>query len=193
MGYLQDLLGTSYKEGMSEEELSKALEKVVKAKEKQAEADLTKVKNAFNKASSEVAEYKHKLQEHLSDEEKKATEQAELLEQLKAENAEFKKTSAIAKSTAEFAKLGYDDELATKTAQALYDGDMATVFANQKAFLESREREIRAGVMKETPVPPASGSSADGAKSVTRESIMSIKDPVERQSAISEHHDLFGY
>lgn len=192
MSFLTELLGDAFKEGMSEDELSKALEKVLKAKEKQTEADVTKLKNAFNKASSEVAEYKHKLQEHLSDEEKKANEQAELLEKLQAENAEFKKSSEIAKSTAEFAKLGYDDELATKTAQALYDGDMATVFANQKTFLESREREIRAGVMKETPVPPAQGS-ANSHTTVTRESIMSISDPSERQAAIAENHELFGY
>jgi hypothetical protein len=191
MSYLKELLGDSFKEGMSEDELSKAIEKAVKAKEKQAEQDLTKIKNAFNKASSEVAEYKHKLQEHLSDEEKKSSEQADLLKQLQEENAAFKRQSAIAENRAKFISFGYGEDLAQKTAEALFDGDLETVFANHKTAWEAKEKEIRAGVMKSTPVPPAGASTANG--SVTRESIMQIKDPSERQAQIAEHHDLFGY
>lgn len=191
MSYLQELLGSAYKEGLSEDELSKAIEKAVNAKEKQAEQDLTKIKNAFNKASSEVAEYKHKLQEHLSDEEKKSSEQADLLKQLQEENAAFKRQSAIAENRAKFISFGYGEDLAQKTAEALFDGDLETVFANHKTAWEAKEKEIRAGVMRSTPVPPAGGATANS--SVTRESIMSIKDPVERQAQIAEHHDLFGY
>lgn len=191
MGYLQDLLGDAYVEGMSEEALSKAIEKAVKAKEKQAETDLSKIKNAFNKASSEVAEYKHRLQEHLSDDEKKSSEQAELLKQLQEENAAFKRQNAIAENKAKFLSFGYAEDLAQKTAEALFDGDLETVFANHKTAWDAKEKEIRAGVMKSTPVPPAAGSGKSGA--VTRESIMQIKDPVARQAAIAENHDLFGY
>lgn len=190
MGYLQDLLGSAYREGMTEDELSKAIEKAVNAKEKQAEQDLTKIKNAFNKASSEVAEYKHKLQEHLSDEEKKSSEQADLLKQLQEENAAFKRQSAIAENRAKFISFGYGEDLAQKTAEALFDGDLETVFANHKTAWEAKEKEIRAGVMRSTPVPPAGGAPANGA--VTRESIMQIKDPVERQAQIAEHFELFG-
>lgn len=191
MGYLQDLLGDSFKEGMTEDEISKAVEKAVKAKEKQAEADLTKIKNAFNKASSEVAEYKHKLQEHLSEDEKKKSEQEELLEKLQQENAEFKKQSVIAQHKANFVALGYNEELAEKTATALFEGDMDSVFENFKTAKADLEKGIRADAMKNTPVPPAGGST--GGKAVTRESIMSIKDPAERQAAIAENHELFGY
>ena len=190
MGYLQDLLGSAYREGLSEDELSKAIEKAVNAKEKQAEQDLTKIKNAFNKASSEVAEYKHKLQEHLSDEEKKSSEQADLLKQLQEENAAFKRQSAIAENRAKFISFGYAEDLAQKTAEALFDGDLETVFANHKTAWEAKEKEIRAGGMRSTPVPPAGGAPASGA--VTRESIMQIKDPVERQAQIAEHFELFG-
>lgn len=190
MGYLQDLLGDSYKEGMDEEALSKAVEKAVKAKEKQAEQDLTKIKNAFNKASSDLADYKHKLQEHQSDDERRASEQSELLKQLQEENAAFKRQTAIAENKAKFMSFGYADELAQKTAEALFDGDLETVFANHKTAWEAKEKEIRAGVMQSTPVPPASGSTNTA---VTKESIMAMKDPVARQAAIAEHHDLFGY
>ena len=188
MSYLSDLLGSSYVEGMSEEDISKAVEKAVKAREKQAEADLTKIRNAFNKASSEVAEYKHKLADHMSDEEKKATEQAELLKQLQAENEAFKKQSAIADNRAKFISLGFDEDSASKSAEALYNGDLASVFNGIKSVWDTKEKEIRAGVMKDAPTPPAGGSGP----AVTRDSIMSIKDPIERQAAIAEHRDLFG-
>ena len=190
MSFLQDLLGDSYKEGLSEDELSKAVEKAVNAKEKQAEQDLTKIKNAFNKASSDLADYKHKLQEHQSDDERRSSEQAELLKQLQEENAAFKRQTAIAENKAKFMSFGYADELAQRTAEALFDGDLETVFANHKTAWEAKEKEIRAGVMQSTPVPPASGSTNTA---VTKESIMAMKDPVARQAAIAEHHDLFGY
>lgn len=190
MSYLQELLGSAYKEGLSEEELSKAIEKAVKAKEKQAETDFTKIKNAFDKASSDIAEYKQKLKDSLSEDEKKATETQELIERLQRENAEFKRSSEIADYKAKFITSGYSEELAQKTAEALADGDMATVFANHKTAWEAKEKEIRAGVVKNNPVPPAGASGNTG---LTREAILDIKDPVERQNAIAENPGLFGY
>ena len=190
MSYLQDLLGDAYKEGMDEEALSKAVEKVVKAKEKQAEAETLKIKNAFNKASSDLADYKHQLADHLSEDEKKKKEQEELLQKLQAENDEFKKQSAIAQNKANFITLGCSEDLAQQTAEALFDGNLDTVFANLRSARDAFEKDIRAGVMKDTPVPPAS-TGAGGA--VTRESIMAIKDPDLRQAEIAQHMDLFGY
>jgi nitrate/nitrite-specific signal transduction histidine kinase len=189
MSFLQEYLGDAYKEDMSQDDLAKALEKVTKAREKQAEADLTKLKNAFNKASSDLAEYKHKLQAQMTEEDQKKAEQAELLEKLQAENAAFRKQTAIAENKAKFISFGYADDLAEKTAEALFDGDLETVFANHKAAWEAKEQEIRAGMMRNAPMPPA----GNGNVSVSRESIMQIKDPAERQAQIAEHHDLFGY
>lgn len=188
MSYLQDLLGDAYKEGMDEETLSKAVEKVVKAKEKQAESDLSKIKTAFNKASSDVAEYKRKLQENLSDDQKKADETAELIRTLQEENAAFKRSSAIADNKAKFISFGYDEALAQQTAEALFDGNLDVVFANHKTAWEAKEKEIRAGVMKDTPIPPAS----TGANAMTKDDIMKIRDSEERQAAIASHRELFG-
>lgn len=188
MSFLQDLLGSSYKEGLTEDELSKAVEKAMTAKEKAAESELTKMKNAFNKASSEVADYKKRLQEKQSDEEKKASEQAELLEQLRLENEEFKKQSAIAQNKAQFAALGLEDELAASSAEALYGGDMKVVFDNLRSFKAELEKGIRADVMKNTPTPPAGG----GSTAMTKDEIMNIRDSEERQLAIAEHPELFG-
>ena len=180
---LNELLGDAYKEGMSEEELSQAFEKVLAKRD----AETAKLKTAFNKASSDVAKYKKNLEDKMSDEEKKANEQKELLERLQKENAEFKKQSVLASNKAELVALGYNDELAVKASQALYDGDMKKFFGFHKTMLEEYNTNLRAENMKATPTPPASA----GGTVVTKEYIMSIKDSEERQAAIAQHIELF--
>lgn len=188
MSFLQEYLGEAYKEGMTEEELSAAIESAVLAERKKSAADYAKMKTSFDKASSEVAKHKKELAAYLTDEQKKESEKNALLEELKAQNEEFKKAAKIGEYKAKFLSQGYSDEMAAETAGALYDGDMDKVLANQTSFLAEKEKSIRAEIMKGTPVPPA-GNGAPAP--VTKESILSIKDPVERQAAIAEHIDLF--
>ena len=56
MSYLSDQLGEAYKEGMTEDEISAALE----AKYQSRDAEMNRLKNALTKANSEAAEYKKK-------------------------------------------------------------------------------------------------------------------------------------
>jgi len=196
MSYLKDLLGNSYKEGMSEEEMSAAIEKAVSEREKERDKETKKAKASFDRTSSEIAEYKRQLNDYkqqlkdrMTDEEKNRKEQEDLLEALRKDNEEMKKQIAIADSKAKLAGLGYSEDLASETATALYSGDLETVYRNQKAFMEAREKEIRAQVIKDTPVPPA----GSGTSVVTKESILAIQDPSERQEAMAQNHELFGF
>jgi hypothetical protein len=182
MSFITEQLGDSYKEGMSEEEVSALLEKVWAAKEKEH----AKTKSALDKTSSDVAKLKKELNEHQTEEEKAKNAQAEEIERLRAENEAFKKSSAISEITGKLIGLGYADTLASETAEALYNSDMDKFFANTKTMLTDLEKNIKAGVMKGTPTPPAGTSDT-----MTRESIMAIKDAVERQAAIASHIDLF--
>ena len=77
MSYLSDLLGEAYKEGMTEEEISAALE----GKKSSSDAEMNRLKNALTKANSEAAEWKKKVREYQTDEEAKAAgmDQAKLL------------------------------------------------------------------------------------------------------------------
>lgn len=115
--------------------------------------DAEKTKAALDKASSEAASYKKQLREHMSEEEAKAAKEAEekaaLLE--RAEKAEHAlSVNGYVKS---YLSMGYDEKLAESTAEALVKGDMATVFANQKAFTENREKTLKAEWLKGTPRP----------------------------------------
>ena len=101
MSYLSELLGTSYKEGMTEEDISNALEKL--NKNSVSEAD--KLKIQLSKANSEAAEYKKQLRAKQTDDEAAAAETKAAIEQLMAENAELKKSMDIANKTAKNIKI----------------------------------------------------------------------------------------
>lgn len=77
MSYLSELLGDKYKEGMSEAEISKALQDVNGARDKDYNAlkgDLAKLNAAKDKANSEAADYKRQLREKQSQAEKDAAD-----------------------------------------------------------------------------------------------------------------------
>lgn len=60
MSYLSDLLGDAYKEGMTEEEISTALQSAG-AGAKDNEAEVNRLKAQLSKANSEAADYKKQL------------------------------------------------------------------------------------------------------------------------------------
>jgi hypothetical protein len=184
MSFITDQLGDSYKEGMSEDEVSALLEKVWAAKEKEH----AKTKSALDKTSSDVAKLKKELGAHQTEEEKAKSAQEAEIERLRAENEQFKKASAINEITGKLIGLGYADTLAAETAEALYNSDMDTFFANTRTMLTDLEKNIKAGVMKGAPTPRPS----EGATAMTKEEIMKIRDSEERQMQIAAHRDLFG-
>lgn len=124
-------------------------------------AELERYKSAVSKANSEAAEWKRKHNDLLSEEDRKKQERDEEFNSMKEELEQLKKDKLIASHKAEFLALGYDDALATETAQAMADGDAAKVFANQKRFLESHDKAYKAQLMGDTYTPPA-GNPAGG-------------------------------
>lgn len=183
MGYLQELLGEAYKEGMSEEELSAALQSAgVGVVDPELTGKYSKLKDAFNKSSSETAKYKKLYNEKLSDEEKQKNEQAEVLRALQEENETLKKAQTVADYTAHFISLGFTQENAAATAKAMAEGDMDTVFKNTAATNAAREKKILADALKQTPVPPA----GDGNDIMTKEKFGKL-DWSKQMEWIKEH------
>ena len=113
-------------------------------------------KATFDKASSELASYKKQLREKQTDEEAKAAKDAEERTALLARLEELENEKAVNGYVTSYLAMGYDEKLARASAEAIVKGDMETVFANQKAHTESREKALRAELLKETP-PPAGG------------------------------------
>ena len=73
MSYLSDLLGDSYKEGMTEEEISTALQAAGAGQNNDAE--INRLKAQLSKANSEAADYKKQLRGKQTADEAAAAEQ----------------------------------------------------------------------------------------------------------------------
>ncbi len=118
-------------------------------------------KAIYDKTSSEAANYKKQLREKQSDEEAKAAKEAEEKAALMARLEELEREKTVGVYTNSYLALGYDEKTAKANAEALAKGDMETVFANHKTFIETREKALRAELLKQTP-PPASGTPDKG-------------------------------
>ena len=166
MSYLSDLLGKAYKEGMTEDEISAALETVGQGNE----AEVNRLKAALSKANSEAADYKKQLRTKQTDDEAAAAAQKEEHDRLVQENADLKRSMALSERKAKLLAMGYDESLADETAAAMVDGDMDKVMANQSKYLEVQKKNIQADAMRNTPRPAAgddgSGGSMDYAKKI---------------------------
>ena len=112
MSYLSDLLGKAYKEGMTEDEISAALETVGQGNE----AEVNRLKAALSKANSEAADYKKQLRTKQTDDEAAAAAQKEEHDRLVQENADLKRSMALSERKAKLLAMGYDESLADETA-----------------------------------------------------------------------------
>lgn len=160
MSYLSDLLGDNYHEGMTEEEISTALESAKVGVSNGNE--INNLRAALSKANGEAADYKRQLRSRQTAEEAAAAEQKSLMEQLTQENTSLKRTISISEQTTKLMGLGYAADLASATATALIDGDLETVIKNQATFLDAQKESILADRMKNTPRPAAGAAGGAG-------------------------------
>lgn len=119
-------------------------------------------KDVYDKATSDLAEWKRKHNALLSEEDKKKQESEEELTTLRKRVEEMEKEKLISGHKARFLALGYDETLADETAQAMANGETDKVFANQKKFLESHDKAYKAQLMGQTSTPPAGSSAGSG-------------------------------
>lgn len=154
MSFLSDLLGNAYKEGMTEEEISKALEEVQGTSAK----ELIKTKNALTKSNAEAAEYKRQLRAKQSADEVAEAERKAEHDRIVEENAKLSKQVRIMELSSSLVGQGYELSLAQETATAMAEGDMTKVLANQSKFLDAQKAQIKADLMKSTPRPGAGAS-----------------------------------
>lgn len=154
---LKGLLGEQYKDGMTIEEIEAALSGVDAPENETQRREIERLTQALTKSNSEAAENKRKLREKQTEEEQQKEERDRIMKELKDEVNLLREEKAVASHKAQFLSLGYDDALATESAQALVKGELDKVFANQKKYNESYAQNIKKELMKNTPTPPAGG------------------------------------
>lgn len=180
---IKDLLKDAYKEGMSVEEIEAALQHIDLP---DGTAEIERLKTALSKSNSEAADYKKQLREKMTADEIKAKEDADKQEKLQRDYDELLRKVSIADNKARLLSIGYEDALATETAEAMVSGEIEKVFANQKKHLDAVEKKIRADILKETPKPEGGKST----KEVTKEQFDSM-GYTEREKLFEENPDIY--
>ena len=186
---IKDLLKDAYKEGMTIDEINTALEGIELPTDNSAEID--RLKNALSKSNSEAANYKKQLNEKLSAEELKAKEDAEKWDELIKERDALLREKTITGHKANYLALGYDEKLATDTAEAMANGELDKVFANQRKHIESVEKKIREEVLKDTPKPEG----GKGSETITKENFSKMSIAEQYKFSIEhpeEYKTLYG-
>lgn len=122
------------------------------------------LKETFDKKASETAELSKQLKARLTAEEQKSLADKETqeayearLQESDAKIAELQKKITVSEHKNKFLALGYDEKLAAETAEALANGDVEKVFANQQKFNATLETRIKADLMKKTHAPDGVG------------------------------------
>ena len=153
MADLQTLLGDAYKEGMKLNEINAAL--ADRELMDKSEMDGYVPKSLLDKANTEAADYKKKWRGALSDAERKAQDEKEKQTAMENELNQLRRDSRIAAYEKNYIGLGYDEKSAKEIAEAMFDGEMDTVFMLQKKFQENKERAIKADMMKNMSIAPS--------------------------------------
>ena len=147
-------------ESMTAEEKLSALE----AYEIEEKSDDSKLKEALNKATAEASKYKKELREKQTETERLEAERKEEIEKKEAQLAELLKEKTVAEHKANFLKVGYSDELANESAEAIANGDYGKVFSNLGTFLTEKEKTIKEDLLKKTPKPTGGNSTLEVTK-----------------------------
>lgn len=144
-------------------------------------------KEQFDKTASELAAKKKELAAKMSADEQKEQADKEAMDELQNKYDKLLHESLVSKNKAELLALGYEDKLANDTAEAMANGDLATVFKNQKKHLDKFEAEIKAEALKSTPKP---GKDGEEKSAMTLEKFRSM-DPRERIKYRTEHPEEY--
>ena len=183
---LKDLLGDAYKDGMTAAEIEAALASVDLPANEAQKKEIERLTQALSKSNAEAAENKRKLREKQTEEEQAKEAQEQELTSLREQVANLEKEKLLNGNKLQLVALGYDDALASETAQAMVDGDTAKIFANQKKFLEKQRSQIKDELMRKTPTPPP----GPNGETLTREQYraMSLAD---KQKLANENPTLY--
>ena len=136
------------------------------AKVTKPDPELEKLKAALSRANGEAAEYKRQLREKQTEAERAEAERAEADKAMREELEALRKEKRVSDYTAKCVALNMDADLAGKTATALADGDMDSVFDCLKAFVEATTTRLNNEALNRQPVlsagtPPTTNTTVD--------------------------------
>ena len=129
-------------------------------------AEVEKLKRLLSKANSEAASYKEQLRAKQTETERAEAERAEQEQAMRDELETLRKEKRVSDYTGKCLALNMDAELAGKTANALADGDMDSVFDCLKDFVDATVTRLNNEALNRQPnlstgVPPTKNTTVD--------------------------------
>ena len=164
---------------LSAEEKLAALESLELGEDKTAdyEKDIAKYKDLMQKANSQAADFKKKLAEKQTEDERLEAERAEKEAEKDALLKSLMRDRDIATYRAKLVDIGLPDELAGESAEKICDNDISGMLENFKSFLAERDKAIKAEVLKQSP-KPIPGGNGDKTMTVEQFRALGYKDRV---------------
>lgn len=182
---LKALLGSSYKDDMTNDDIVKALGEIEGNPIKEAQDQAKTLKTRLSEANSEAANFKKQLREKMTADEAAKKDQEEAMETLKKQLEDLHHEKELANLTAKFASAGF--EHAEKVASAFMSKDIDSFVDEINSKSEKDKDKYKAELMKGTK-RPFTGSSEG--KKITKEEL--YKMPlVDRVKFIQEHRDEY--
>lgn len=123
-------------------------------------AEKERLKTSFDKASSEVANYKKKLREKQTAEEQEAEAKREQEENFKNYVKGLETKIALSEATKRYMGLGMSEEFASETAQLELEGDQEAVTVNMNKHMENMIKAKEAEWLASR--PPVNAGQDDG-------------------------------
>lgn len=148
---LKEVLGEAYKDGMTFDEIEKALSDVPGPVEYAAQ------KKATDNATHEAASYKRDLRARQTEDEKAKADRDEQMQKMQKELEALRRDKAVSGFKAKFLGLGFEEVLAEETAQAMAEGKTETVFTNLATFKSAMQKELKKQAVAASDVRPAAG------------------------------------
>lgn len=183
MATLKEMLGENYNENLSHAEIDSLLEG-------KKFADLSTGQyvsiGKYKALEEEKNDLNTKYLDKLTDEEKREKEIAEREERYK----KIERENTIAKYSKTLSRIK-DETLKTEIAELLADGKTLEAIQKQNEYEASQDAEkeatIKQKLLSDNPTPPPTSTGTVK----TKEDILKISDPFERQSEIAKNIELF--
>lgn len=145
---------------------------------KSLQTQLEKQKEAYNAASSDAANWKRQFRDTQDEATRKEAEKNEAFEALKKKVAEQERQITLSAHKSAFVAMGYPDDLATKKATFLADGDIENAMQVEKDFIAFHDKAISAASVRAMQ-QPASGFQSDSTITKEKFANMSLRERTE--------------
>ena len=143
---------TGFSEMSAEEKVNALLELEIETPVQKDGADeITKLKNALSRANAEASEWKKQFREKQTEQERAEAERKEHEEAVEEELKSLRRDKSVSGYLAQCIALGYSQDLALRAAEAMADGDAATLLSCQQDFLEAKTKELEAAALNKQP------------------------------------------